>query len=165
MAWTKRKLVLEAYKEVGLASYIFDFEPEALQDGLIAMETMIAVWSGDGINFRYPMASDPDDADLDTEVDIPYPAIMAIYLNLAPSLAGRIGKAVSPDLSKRAEVALDKLSTFATKERRKQKQLPRWMPRGAGRKYWRGTNEPFVDNPDTDPISIGSDGRLKFRSK
>ena len=31
MAWTKRQIVTQAFEEIGLASYVFDLEPEQLR--------------------------------------------------------------------------------------------------------------------------------------
>ena len=41
--------------------------------------------------------------------------------------------------------------------------FPKTMPRGAGQKYWRYNNNPFVDDPEnSQTIATGNDDILDF---
>jgi hypothetical protein len=46
VAWTKREFVVQAFSEIGLASYVYDLQPEQLQTALNRLDSMLATWNG-----------------------------------------------------------------------------------------------------------------------
>jgi len=158
MAYTKRDIVNQAFEEIGLASYVFDLQPQQLDSALRRLDMMMATWNGKGIRLGYPLPSSPTDSDLDQEVGVPDNAFEAMYLNLAIRISGGFGKTVSPDTKAAAQRAYNEVVANLT--------LPIEMqlgnetiPAGAGNKGWRYYNNPFLREPQ-DPITVGSDGIL-----
>jgi hypothetical protein len=149
--------VTQAFDEIGLASYIFDIQPEQLQSALRRLDTMMATWNGKGIRLGYPLPSSPQDSDLDEETLVPDSANEAIYTNLAIRIAPSFGKAVAVEVKVAAKQAYDILLQRAAAPI--QMQLPREMPAGAGNKPWR-IDDPFVA-PPTDPVQTGPEGFLE----
>lgn len=158
MAWTKREFVVQAFSEIGLASYVYDLQPEQLQTALNRLDSMLATWNASGIRLGYPLPSSPSSSDLDQDSAVPDAANEAIYLNLAIRIASSVGKTPPDDLRKNAKDAYDALmAQFAFPLER---QLPRSFPAGAGNKPWRYDN-PFLA-PPVDPLTVGGDGPLDF---
>lgn len=158
MAWTKRQFVLQAFEEVGYASYAYDLQPEQLQAGMRRLDSMIATWNAKGIRLGYPIPSSPENGDLDDETNVPDSANEAIYINLALRIAALVGKMVSPDTKVAAKMAYDAMSlSFAVPPER---QLPGDMPSGAGNKPWRWDDE-YLRDP-VDPLLAGGDGEIEF---
>jgi P22 tail accessory factor len=158
MGWTKRQFVVQAYEEIGYASYAYDLQPEQLQAGLRRLEAMIATWNGRGVRLGYPLSSNPDNANLDDVTQVPDAANEAIASNLACKIAPIVGKAVSPETKQAARSSYMQLLSRFTKPN--EMQLPNTMPSGAGNKPWR-QDTPFLPVPD-DPIDAGDDGQLNF---
>ena len=50
MGYTKRQFVTAALEEIGLASYVFDLQPEQLQSALRRLDAMISEWNGKTFN-------------------------------------------------------------------------------------------------------------------
>ena len=75
MAYTKRDIVEQAFEEIGLASYVFDLQPQQLESALRRLDAMMATWNAKGIRLGYPLPSSPADSDLDQEVGVPDNAI------------------------------------------------------------------------------------------
>jgi len=158
MSWTKRQFVVQAFEEIGLASYVFDLGPEQLQSALRRLDAMMAAWNAKGIRVGYPIPGSPENSDLDTETNVPDSANEAIYLNLGIRLGPAFGKMIPPELKVSAKLAYDNLLSLAAMPG--EMQLPGTMPAGAGNKPWRRDN-PFL-TPPVDPLLSGQDGEIKF---
>lgn len=159
MSFTKRQFVEQAFSEIGLATYIFDLEPEQLQTALRQLDSMMGAWNAKGIRLGWPMPSSPQSSDLDEETNMPDSANEAIYLGLALRIAPGFGKTVAQQTAFFAKQAYDQLLSLAAMPL--EKQLPQTMPAGAGNKPWRNNDSPFV-NPPVDPLLQGPDGVIEF---
>ena len=157
MSWTKRQFVLEAFDSIGLASYVFDLQPEQLQSALRKMDSMMATWNGMGIRLGYPLPSAPQDSDIDDPTEVPDSANEAIYTNLAIRIAPSFGKQVPLEVKVAAKQGYNVLLQRATAPI--EKQLPGTMPAGAGQKPWR-VDDPFVAPPQN-PVQTGPEGFLE----
>lgn len=158
MGWSKRKFITQALTECGLASYVFDMEPEEFESAMYRLDAMMADWNGRGLRLGYPLPGSPESADLDQETGVPDSASQAIILNLAVMLAPSYGKQSSPATMAAAKHSLDTLYMRAT--RPPSLQMPGTMPLGAGNKAWRNGNE-YASEP-VDPLLAGQDGPLDF---
>ena len=136
MSWTKREFVTQALEEIGLASYVFDLQPEQMNSARIKLDAMMAAWSAIGINVNYPLPSNLGDSDLDEDSGVMDAANEAIYLNLAIKLAPSYGKQLSVDTRISAKTAYDSL--LARLVRKPEMRLPSSMPIGAGHKEFTG---------------------------
>lgn len=159
MGWTKRQYVDQAFSEIGLATYVFDLEPEQMQTALRQLDSMMAAWNAKGLRLGWPMPSSPSGSDLDEETNISDAANEAVYLGLALRIAPGFGKTVSQQTAFFAKQAYDQLLAIAAMPL--EKQLPQTMPSGAGNKPWRNNDSPFV-NPPSDPLLSGPDGIIEF---
>jgi hypothetical protein len=159
MGYTKRQFVTAALEEIGLASYVFDLQPEQLQSALRRLDALMADWNGKGIRLGYPLPSSPQDSDLDEESNVPDSANEAVILNLAIRLAPSYGKQVAIETKASAKQGYDVLLQRATVP--PQQQLPGSLPSGAGNKPWRVYDGPFI-RPPVDPVIVGPDGPLEF---
>ena len=158
MAYTKRDIVEQAFEEIGLASYVFDMQPQQLDSALRRLDAMMATWNAKGIRLGYPLPSSPADSDLDQDTGVPDNAIEAMILNLAVRVAPGFGKTVSPDTKGNAKRAYNEL--LANSAMPLEMQLGNeTIPSGAGNKGWRYYNNPFLRAPQ-DPLQVGSDGIL-----
>lgn len=158
MAYTKRDIVEQAFEEIGLASYVFDLQPQQLDSALRRLDAMMATWNAKGIRLGYPLPSSPADSDLDQEIGAPDSAIEAMYLNLAIRISGGFGKTVSPDTRNAARRAYNEI--VANSAMPIEMQIGNeTIPSGAGNKGWRYYNDPFLRAPQ-DPLTVGSDGIL-----
>lgn len=159
MGYSKRQFVTAALEEIGLASYVFDMQPEDLQSALRRLDTMIANWNGKGIRIGYPIPGSPQFSDLDEPSDVPDSANEAIITNLAMRLAPSYGKQVMPETKATARDGYATLLQRAVMP--PQQQLPSTMPAGAGNKPWRVYDDPFIRGP-VDPVMAGQDGVIEF---
>lgn len=158
MSWTKRQLVMQAFEEIGYASYAFDLQPEQLQAGLRRLEAMMGTWNGRGIRLGYPLSSNPDTAELDTNSNVPDSANEAIYTNLAIRIAPIVGKTASVETNRSARGAyMELLSRSAMPQ---EQQFPSTLPAGAGNKPWR-QDTPFLPGPVSE-LDAGGDGPIQF---
>lgn len=158
MAFTKRDIVNQAFEEIGLASYVFDLQPQQFDSALRRLDAMMATWNAKGIRLGYPLPSSPADSDLDQDTGVPDNAIEAMILNLAVRVAPGFGKTVSPDTKGNAKRAYNEL--LANSAMPLEMQLGNeTIPSGAGNKGWRYYNNPFLRAPQ-DPLQVGSDGIL-----
>ena len=155
MSYTKRQFIEEAYGELGMASYVFDLEPETIHRALRRLDAMMAEWNGRGIRLGYPLPDSPDDSDLDELAQVPDRANQAVILNLAVRLAPGHGKTPSPQTLAAAKGALDGLMARAAIP--SEVQIT-GLPRGAGAKNRAST---FLPGP-TDPLTAGPDSQLDF---
>jgi hypothetical protein len=163
MGWTKRQFVLQAFSEIGMADDEYGLETYQLQDALVKLESMIAEWSGQEIDVQYPLAADIDTANMDTLTSVPLAANMAIYLNLAKMIAPGFGKQLSQESKLMATESYNRLASFVSDKHIPKKQMPGWVPLGAGNKYNRDSKRPFVDTPNIDPVYYDEDGNLQIR--
>ena len=160
MGWTKRDFVVQAFGEVGLASYVFDLTPEQQQDALRRLDTMMATWNGQGIRLGYPLPSSPGASDLDEMTNVPDSAYETVYQNLAIRIAPGFGKVPSPDTKASAKAGYNAM-LGQTMGAPLEKQMPGTMPAGAGNKPWRNIDNPFLNKP-VDPLIAGQDGEITF---
>jgi hypothetical protein len=159
MGYSKRQFVAAAFEEIGLASYVFDLQPEQLQSAMRRIDAMMADWNGKGIRLGYPLPNSPQDSDLDEPTLVPDWANEAIITNGAVRLAPGYGKVVMPETK---AVAKDSYNTLLQRAAMPpEQQLPATMPAGAGNKPWRVYDNPFI-RPPVDPVDAGPDGPLQF---
>lgn len=158
MGWTKRQFVLQAFEEIGLASYVYDLTPEQLNSALFKLDAMMGTWNGKGIRIGYPLPTSPNNSTLDTQTNVPDSANEAIYTNLATRIAGGYGKTVSADTKATARAGYEVLLSRAAMPM--EMQMPGTMPSGAGNKPW-ATDNPFLDPPG-DPLLAGQDSAIDF---
>lgn len=159
MGYSKRQFVAAAFEEIGLASYVFDLQPEQLQSAMRRLDAMIADWNGKGIRLGYPLPGSPQDSDLDEPTLVPDSANQAIITNLAIRIAPGYGKVLMPETKAVAKDSYNTLLQRATMP--PEQQLPATMPAGAGNKPWRVYDNPFI-RPPVDPVDAGPDGPLQF---
>jgi hypothetical protein len=159
MGYSKRQFVAAAFEEIGLASYVFDLQPEQLQSAMRRIDAMMADWNGKGIRLGYPLPNSPQDSDLDEPTLVPDWANEAIITNGAVRLALGYGKVVMPETKAVAKDSYNTLLQRATMP--PEQQLPATMPAGAGNKPWRVYDNPFI-RPPVDPVDAGPDGPLQF---
>lgn len=157
MSWTKGQFVIAAYSEIGLASYVYDLDPDDLDLVLHKLDAMIALWNLKGIRLGYPLPSTQGGSSLDQESNVPDSANEAIFTALAIRIAPGLGKTVSPDLKVIARQGYIALLGRSAKTR--ERQLPGTMPRGQGQKPWRNNSNEYIDQP-TDALQSGDDGFL-----
>lgn len=159
MGYTKRQFISASFEEIGLASYVFDLQPEQLQSALRRLDAMMADWNAKGIRLGYPLPSSPQDSDLDEETLVPDSAYEAIICSLGIRLAPSYGKQVMMETKTTAKQGYDILLQRAAFPL--EKQLPATMPAGSGNKPWRVYDNPFV-RPPVDPLLAGGDGQIEF---
>ncbi len=159
MGYTKQQFVSAALEEIGLASYVFDLQPEQLQSALRRLDAMMADWNAKGIRLGYPLPSSPQNSNLAEETLVPDSAYEAIICSLGIRLAPSYGKQVMPETKTTAKQGYDILLQRATFPL--EKQLPGTMPAGAGNKPWRVYDNPYV-RPPYFPVDAGPDGPLEY---
>ena len=153
---TKRAYVEDALSEIGLATYVFDAQPDTLQSCLKRLDAMLAEWNGRGIRIAYPIPATLGGGDLDTDAGGPDAAWQAIVCNLAIRIAPLFGRQVMRETKVAAAQGLQTLLGKATMPM--EMQLRR-MPLGAGNKPYRWGQEYTTI---TDPLLAGPDGPLEF---
>lgn len=142
MGWTKRDIIKQAFREIGVTDYLFDLETDDIRAALRELDTMVAEW--DISNLTYPQPTSPGDSDIDADSTLASYAIPAAYAGLAVRLAPDYGKQVSAETKAMARDGL-------TKVRQKTSTWPvrladgHYLPSGAGHK-------------DTENITISIDG-------
>jgi hypothetical protein len=159
MSYTKRQFVTAAFEEIGLASYVFDLQPQDLQTALRRLDAMMAEWNAKGIRLGYPIPSNPQQSDLDEETFVPDSANEAIITNLGIRIGPGFGKSVAMDTKVIAKQGYNTLLSRAAIPA--QQQLPGTMPSGQGNKPWRVYDDPFI-RPPIDPATAGPDGQIKY---
>lgn len=158
MGYTKRQFVTASLEEIGLASYVFDLQPEQLESALRRLDAMMADWNAKGIRLGYPLPNSPQDSDLDEETLVPDSAYEAIICSLGIRLAPSYGKGVMPETKTNAKQGYDILLARANYPL--EQQLPSTMPAGAGNKTTR-LNNPYVRRPYF-PVDAGTDGPIEY---
>jgi len=159
MGYTKQQFISAAFEEIGLASYVFDLQPEQLESALRRLDAMMADWNAKGIRLGYPLPSSPQDSTLSEETLVPDSAYEAIICSLAIRLAPSFGKTVMIETKTTAKQGYDILLQRATFPL--EKQLPATSPAGAGSKPWRVYDPPYV-RPPYFPVDAGPDGPLEY---
>ncbi len=158
MGITKRQFVTSALEEIGLASYIFDMPPDALQSVLWRLDTMMAEWNAKGLRLGYPIPAAPQDSDLDEETDTPDAAWQAIITNLALRVAPMFGREPQRWTMVTAKQSYNTIMAQAAMP--PEMQLPGSMPAGAGNKPW-VWGDAFIQPPESS-LQAGSDSYLEF---
>jgi hypothetical protein len=159
MSWTKRQFVVKAFSELGLGAYIFDSNPEKLQDGVVTLDAMMGMWNSEGIRIGYPIPSSPENTDLDEETGVPDSANMAIYKSLAVELAPGIGKTPSPDSKITANRA--KSALMGQTSSIEPVHMRSTMPIGQGNKS-RGSRRRRFFPGQAQTIDAGKDSEIEF---
>ena len=157
MGYSKRQFVTGAFEEIGLASYVFDLQPQDLETALRRLDAMMAEWNAKGIRLGYPLPGSPESSDLDAESGVPDSANEAIITNLAMRLAPGFGKTLNALTASTAKQGYNTLLSRAAMPA--QMQFPASLPSGAGWKSWRDYGDPFV-RPPVDRVAVGGDGDL-----
>ena len=159
MGYSKRQFVEAAFAEIGLASYVFDLQPEQLEAARQRLDAMMADWNGKGIRLGYPIPVSPQDGSINEQTNVPDSAYEAIICNLGIRLAPSYGKQVMNETKATAKQGYDTLMQRATAPL--EQQFPNTMPSGAGNKPWRVYDNPFL-RPPVSPVEAGPDGPLQF---
>lgn len=159
MGWTKKQIIEQAFEEIGLASYIFDLTPDQLESALRRLDLMVASWYTKNIRIGYPLPINPQDSNIDEQIDTPMEANEALVLNLAVRLAPSYGKSLSPDTKMNAKATYDLLLIDAAAPI--EQQYVKTLPLGAG---YKRTERVFVDVPNTNPVQVQPNGQILFRN-
>lgn len=159
MSYTKRQFITAAFTEIGLSSYAFDAEPQAFEEALKRLDSMIADWAIKGLRVGFPLASSPEFSELDAETGCPMHANEAVITNLAIKIAPSYGKMLARETKVAAKDSLNNLYRYAGVTSPVQKAFPSTMPKGAGHKSWRQNQNPFFVK-EADIPAAGSDGPL-----
>lgn len=148
MSWKKRDIVNAALEEIGLASYVFDLEPEELESVMRAADSMAAQWDSRGVRLGWPLTDFADGSGLDQETNMPDHAVEAFYTSLAVRIAPRFGKQLSKETKVAAKSGFRAL--LALYAQSPKAILPSHMPRGAGYKTYRdrGSSGYFQSPPE-----------------
>lgn len=148
--WKKRDIVTQALEELGLASYVFDMQPEQLESVKRRLDVLIAGWNAEGIRIGYPVGT-LGTSDLDQDSGIPDVSIEAVYTNLAVLIGPMFGRVVSETTKARAKFTKDILMARGLIPPRQ--KIPATMPAGAGNR----ASNPFL-SPASEPVTDGSGG-------
>lgn len=158
MGYSKRQFVTAAFEEIGLASYVFDLQPQDLETALRRLDAMIAEWNAKGIRLGYPIPGSPQSSDIDAQSEVPDSANEAIICNLAMRLAPGFGKTLNALTASTAKMGYNTLLSRAAMPM--VQQFPRTLPAGAGQKPWRW-DDPYMPQP-IDPVTAGPDGPIQY---
>jgi hypothetical protein len=159
MGYSKRQFIEAALAEIGLASYVFDLQPEQLEAARQRLDAMMADWNGKGIRLGYPIPASPQEGSINEQTNVPDSAYEAIICNLGIRLAPSYGKQVMLETKATAKQGYDTLMQRATFPL--EQQFPNTMPSGAGNKPWRVYDNPFL-RPPVDPVTAGPDGPIEY---
>lgn len=156
MSWTKRQLVLQAFRKAGLSAFVFNLTPDQLQSAARDMDAMVLDWQTKNILLSYPVSVNPDNVDLDAETNVPPHAALAVYYGLAVLIAPDFGKTPALETKTAANNAFNSLLIDAARP----KEIPHdgTMPSGAGNKQ----ASTFIPASDTRPLTVGDNGQLIF---
>lgn len=159
MGYSKRQFVTAAFEEIGLASYVFDLQPQQIEGALRRLDAMMAEWNGKGIRLGYPLPSSPQFSDVNAESEVPDSANEAIITNLAIRIAPGYGRTPMAETKLTAKNSYNTLLSRATVPM--EMQFPGTLPSGAGNKPWRMYDNPFMNTP-ADPVDAGPDGPIQY---
>lgn len=158
MGYSKRQFITAAFEEIGLASYVFDLQPQDLETALRRLDAMLAQWNAKGIRLGYPLPGSPQFSDIDAQSEVPDSANEAIICNLAMRLAPGFGKSLNALTASTAKMGYNTLLSRAAMPM--PQQFPRTLPAGAGQKPWRW-DDPYMQ-PPLDPVTAGPDGPIDY---
>lgn len=142
MGWSKQDIIDDAYDQVGLASYVFDISPEMYQSALKTLDTMMALWSIQGIRLGYPLPTQPANSVLTDDSRLPDWAIPAVSMKLGIKLASKRTKPVTNTLLKDADEAYNAILTACAKDN--VMEFPPGTLAGAGNRRWGSTDRVFL---------------------
>ena len=117
MSYSKRQYVEAAFAEIGMAGYVFDLQPQDLEQALRRLDAMMAEWNAKGIRLGYPLPGSPQFSDINAQSEVPDSANEAIITNLGMRLAAGYGKAVMPQTMMVAKQAYNTLLARAKRSR------------------------------------------------
>jgi hypothetical protein len=157
--YTKRQVIEQAFEEIGLASYIFDLTAEQLQSALRRLDLMVASWQAMNIQIGYPLPSDPQNSDIDQQIQTSANNNEALVLNLAVRLAPSYGKSVSPDTKIAAKNLYNQLLIEAAMPY--EQQFVKTLPLGAG---YKRTDQVFVNTPNLNPLVVEANDQMLFKN-
>ena len=157
MGYSKRQFIEAAFEEIGLASYVFDLQPQQLESALRRLDAMIADWNGKGIRVGFPLSVSPQQSDLDEQTYVPDMANQAIITGLAIRLAPSYGKQVMASTLAIAKSSYDTLLLKAAMP--PEQQFPDTLPSGAGNKPW--MYDVYMPGP-VDTLLAGQDGPIEL---
>lgn len=158
MSWTRRQFITTAYEEIGLASYVYDLEPEQLLSAKTRLDSMMATWNGKGIRCGYPLVNNPDLGDLDDDTGVADMDAEAIYSNLAIRLANKHGKKIPRELKVTAKSGYNALLTRKVADTTR-KLNPSLVPAGQGHRVRGIGNRTYLNKPST-ALDAGGDSEL-----
>jgi hypothetical protein len=159
VGYSKRQFIEAAFAEIGMAGYVFDLQPQDLDQALRRLDAMMAEWNAKGIRLGYPLPSSPQFSDINAASEVPDSANEAVITNLGIRLAAGYGKAIMPQTMMVAKQGYNTLLSRATAPI--EQQFPRTLPSGAGNKPWRVYDDPFI-RPPIDHVQVGPDGLLEL---
>lgn len=154
---TKRQLITDAFRFIGLAPVVYDLTPEQLEDARRSLDSMMATWNAKGVRVGFPIALNPDNGDLDEETNLPDGCREAVYTELGKRLAPTFGKVITPDQKTIARDAYQAMLAQLAVIR--PMAMPAGLPLGAGNR--RFDNRPAWSTQDEEPILTGNDGELE----
>jgi len=155
---TKRAVVLQAFRQAGVASYVFDLRPEELRDVVIELDQMLALWASRGINLGYNAGGD---GDLDTDSGLAMADLSAVSQNLALTVCSMFGRQVPPTLMESAAQSYAGLLTKALMNVDASRANQGGLPYGAGNRGRGFPAEVFIPADSTAPIGQrGDNGNL-----
>lgn len=157
MGYSKRQFIEAAFEEIGLASYVFDLQPQQLESALRRLDAMMADWNGKGIRVGFPLSVSPQQSDLDEQTYVPDIANQAIITGLAVRLAPSYGKQLMPATLAIAKSSYDTLLAKAAMP--PEQQFPDTLPSGAGNKPW--MYDVFLPGPE-EQVLAGQDGPIEL---
>lgn len=149
---TKLAIIQQALGEIGLGTYVFDPSPEQLQDALVRLDRLAAMWDGIGIRKGYSLGSD-----ISAESGLPDTAIDPFAVLLAIRLAPGYGKQVSPEL--RIAALQSKNALMVTNNVIPRMVYPGTLPIGVGN---RRDVRQLAYFQETDTLSTGVDGEFQL---
>lgn len=145
MQWTKKLLIDQVFAELGLPVYTFDIQPEQRQSVLVSMESLVAHWESKSIWLQYDYGVDES-----ADSGISDQSALGLIANVAVRVAPQFGKTLPAETLAMATEAYENFAAAAAMPL--PSQMPGTMPRGAGHKYWRGWQRPFLKAPDAGSI-------------
>lgn len=151
---TKRQLVGSAFSEIGIGSWEFDLQPDEIQDAINRLDSMMALWSSQGIRIGYNSTSN----DPDTESGVPDVALEAIRTNLALRLSPSFSRTPNPITQSTAASALSYLTALTLKI--PQRQFPNTLPVGSGNRRYGNAGQAVFYPSQADPVAVGPDSIL-----
>lgn len=132
---TKRAIVEMAFEDLGISGYEFNATPEEQFSMLRRLDGLAAEMLGQGTDIGYNAPQTFGEGDLDDASNVPDTIAKALGTLLAVDFAQGLGKAITPDLRIRANVA--KNTVYSTVNTIPERQLPLNTVRGQGNRRYR----------------------------